>query len=110
MKTIAIYVGDYKGGEIVNLFRSTVDSLLYEGIDILEEHTSESRMVIQTPRVYISFVDDLRKLEGRLFDRVYGNVPEKFARARLKDPLGGLFSGSLLEYVVSVEFGERGLV
>lgn len=107
MKTVVAYIGDWEPAKIPEYFRLMVRCLEDEGIEVLEEQTSETLMVIQTPRVYISFVDDLRKLEGRVFDQVFGNIPEKFARARLKDPSGGLFNGSLLEYVVSVEFGER---
>ena len=107
MKTVVMYVGDWKGAEIHGYFNQLINDLWNEGIEVLEEKTSETLMVIQTPRVYISFVDDLRKLEGRLFDQVFGNIPEKFKRCRLKDPMGGLFNGSLLEYVVTVEFGER---
>lgn len=107
MKTVVMYVGDWKGNEIHGYFNQLINDLWNEGIEVLEEQTSETLMVIQTPRVYISFVDDLHKLEGRLFDQVFGNIPEKYKRCRLKDPMGGLFNGSLLEYVVSVEFGER---
>lgn len=102
MKTIAMYVGEWKPAEIVNLFRCTVDSLLNEGVDIL--NTSESLMVIQTPKTYIMFIDDVHKLQGRVFDQLFGAVPDKFAVGRLKDPAAGRFNGGLVEYVVECEY------
>ena len=106
MKTVVRYVGDLKPAEIVDFFHWTIRDLECEGVEILET-TSESLMVIQTPKVYIMFIDDLRKLEGRVFDEIFGYVPEKFAMGRLKDPRAGRFNGGLIGYVVKCEFGGK---
>lgn len=106
MKTIAMYVGEWKPEEIVDLFRCTVNSLLNEGVDILD-NTSESLMVIQTPKTYIMFIDDKYKLQGRVFDQLFGAVPDNFAIGRLKDPAAGRFNGGIVEYVTECEYGRR---
>ena len=103
MKTVVMYVGDMPAEQRLKSFRWTISYLENEGVEILE-NTSDSLMVIQTPKTYIMFIDDLRKIEGRLFDEIFGNVPEKFAIARLKGPRAGRFSGSLIDYVVRCEY------
>lgn len=107
MKTVVIYVGDWKDDRIDVYFNQLISDLNGEGVEVLE-NTSEVLRVIQTPKVYISFVDDMRKLDGRKFDRVFGNVPIDVLMSRLK--VSDVSSSNnlmefLVDYVVSVEFG-----
>ena len=100
MKTAVIYVSGWKADEIDGYFNQLISDLNGEGIEVLE-NTSEVLRVIQTPKVYISFVDDERKLEGRRFDRMF--------RYELSRPDSKVIDMTepIVDYVVSVEFGNR---
>lgn len=105
MKTVVMYIGDWKTDEVQKRFDQLINILGNEGVDVLE-NTSESLMVIQTPKVYISFVDDLRKLEGRLFDQIFGEISERFVAGHLKNSTVGRFDGTLVDYILLQEFGD----
>lgn len=106
MKTVVMYVGNWKPAEIVDIFRCTVSGLENEGVEILD-NTSESLMVIQTPKTYIMFIDDTHKFQGRVFDEIFGDLPEKFILGRRKHPEIPRYNGSVIDYVVRCEYGRR---
>jgi hypothetical protein len=69
-------------------------------IDILRVSSNVANMAIDTPHVHITFVNDIQKLKGRVFDEVFGWVPFP---VHLKYPEKPRFSGSLFEYVLDQE-------
>lgn len=77
-----------------------VADLRGRGIDILRVSSNVANMAIDTPHVHITFVNDIQKLRGRVFDEVFGWVPFP---VRLKYPEQPRFEGSLLEYVLEQE-------
>lgn len=55
-------------GEIRVPFDNLIDQLISNGICVLEY--SDTRMIVQTPHVYIQFVNNLDLLRGRKIDKV----------------------------------------
>jgi hypothetical protein len=101
MKIVAMYVGDYKPVEYMKMFQELVDQLGINGVEVITY--SESRMVFTTSKVYVTFVTDLKQMEGRLFDEIFGNLPEKFIIGRLRDWKFGRFKGTILDYIIKEE-------
>lgn len=86
-------------------FRDILQELITSGVEIMSY--SEARKFIQTPRVCIHFFvnGEKDKLCGRRFDELFG-FPVDYTIGRFKNP-EDRFEGSLLDYVMEIEFRGR---
>lgn len=102
MVIVGYYVNDIDGVSANKIFMDTLDKFSHNGIEVLD--CSLTRMIIQTPRVYIQFFTDSNKLNGRRFDELFGEIPFDKKIGRFKNP-GDRYEGTLLEYVTEIEYG-----